>query len=106
MENQPKTKEFDKTALLNYNYAYAKTHKLSYCYPSHIQYFLFAHPEGTGEHVSEAYRIEGELPQIDGVLDDAVWQQAEPRSGFIQLEPDRGTLATDDTEFPYCLRCA
>jgi len=61
--------------------------------------FLFAHPEGTGEHVVNAYRIGGEPPQIDGVLDDAVWQQAEPRSGFIQLEPDRGTLATDDTEF-------
>ena len=61
--------------------------------------FLFAHPEGTGKHVIEAYRIEGEPPEIDGVLDDAVWQRAEPRSGFIQLEPARGTLATDDTEF-------
>ena len=60
---------------------------------------LFAHPEGTGKHVVEAYRIEGEPPQIDGVLDDAVWQQAAPRSGFIQLEPTRGTPATDDTEF-------
>lgn len=28
--------------------------------------FLFAHPEGTGKHVVEAYRIEGEPPQIDG----------------------------------------
>ena len=61
--------------------------------------YLFAHPEGIGEHVIEAYRIEGEPPEIDGMLDDAVWQQAEPRSGFIQLEPARGTLATDDTEF-------
>ena len=61
--------------------------------------FLFAHPEGTGEHVIQAYRIEGEPPQIDGVLDDAVWQQAAPRSGFIQLEPTRGAPATDDTEF-------
>ena len=33
------------------------------------------------------------------MLDDAVWQQAEPRSGFIQLEPSRGNPATDDTEF-------
>ena len=60
---------------------------------------LLAHPEGIGEHVIEAYRIEGEPPEIDGVLDDAVWQQAEPQSGFVQLEPARGTLATDDTEF-------
>ena len=61
--------------------------------------FLFAHPEGTGKHVVEAYRIEGEPPQIDGVLDDTAWQQAAPRSDFIQLEPARGVPATDDTEF-------
>ncbi len=64
-------------------------------YPLH----LFAHPEGMGQHVVEAHRIVGEPPKIDGILDDAVWQQAEPRSGFIQLEPARGSLATDDTEF-------
>ena len=51
---------------------------------------LFAHPEGTGQHVVEAYRIEGEPPQIDGVLDDTVWERAASRSGFIQLEPARG----------------
>ena len=60
---------------------------------------LFAHPEGAGEHIVEAYRIEGEPPQIDGLLDDAVWHQAQPRDGFIQLEPARGAPATDDTEF-------
>ena len=60
---------------------------------------LFAHPEGLGEHVIEAHRIVDEPPQIDGILDDAVWQHAEPRSGFIQLEPARGSAATDDTEF-------
>ena len=43
---------------------------------------LFAHPEGTGGHVVEAYRIEGEPPQIDGVLDDTVWERAASRSGF------------------------
>ena len=68
---------------------------LSILYPT----LLFAHPEGTGKHVIEAYRIEGEPPQIDGVLDDPIWQRAEPRSGFIQLEPARGARATDDTEF-------
>ena len=60
---------------------------------------LFAHPEGTGKHVIEAYRIEGEPPEIDGVLDDPIWQQAEPQSRFLQLEPARGAPATDDTEF-------
>ena len=60
---------------------------------------LLAHPEGTGDHVVAAHRIVGEPPQIDGILDDAAWQKAEPRSGFIQLEPARGNPATDDTEF-------
>ena len=60
---------------------------------------LFAHQEGIGEHVVEAYRIEGTPPHIDGKLDDAVWQHATPVSGFIQLEPARGEPATDDTEF-------
>ena len=60
---------------------------------------LFAHPEGAGEHTIEAYRIEGKPPLIDGLLDDLVWQQAQPRDGFIQLEPTRGAPATDDTEF-------
>ena len=68
---------------------------LSISYPI----LLFAHPEGTGEHIIEAYRIEGEPPHIDGLLTDAVWHQAQPRSGFVQLEPTRGTPATDDTEF-------
>ena len=60
---------------------------------------LYAHPEGVGEHVVEAYRIEDEPPIIDGLLDDPVWQHAQPRSGFVQLEPTRGAPATDDTEF-------
>ena len=58
---------------------------------------LLAHPEGAGEHIVEAYRIEGEPPQIDGLLDDAVWHQAQPRDGFIQLEPARGDPAVSYT---------
>ncbi len=58
----------------------------------------FAHQEGSGEHVIEAYRIESTPPHIDGKLDDIVWQHAKPISGFVQLEPSRGQPATDDTE--------
>jgi hypothetical protein len=59
---------------------------------------LFAHREGLGDHVLEAYRIdEGVPPHIDGKLDDVAWQHAKPISGFIQLVPERGTPATDDT---------
>lgn len=68
---------------------------LSISYPI----LIFAHPEGVSEYIVEAYRIEGEPPYIDGLLNDAVWQEAQPRSDFIQLEPTRGAPATDDTEF-------
>ncbi len=68
---------------------------LSLLYPM----LLFAHQEGTGEHVVSAYRIAEEPPHIDGKLDDTVWQHAEPVRGFVQLEPARGEAATDDTEF-------
>src|SRR6185369_8084709 len=34
---------------------------------------------------------------VDGVLDDAAWQQAEPATHFTQREPATGQPATDDT---------
>ena len=37
-------------------------------------------------------------PKIDGVLDDAVWGQTTPVTGFIQSEPDEGQTATQRTE--------
>ena len=62
---------------------------------------VWAHPEeGLGEHVVEACRLDGiPPPKIDGQLDDEAWQCAKPVNGFIQLVPDRGQPATDDTEF-------
>ena len=38
-------------------------------------------------------------PKIDGRLDDAVWQRASFVNKFIQLTPNRGQPATDDTAF-------
>ncbi len=35
-------------------------------------------------------------PKIDGVLDDAVWKDAEEATDFIQFRPDMGTKATED----------
>ena len=35
---------------------------------------------------------------VDGVLDDEVWKQATPVSGFVQSEPKEGKAATEDTE--------
>lgn len=34
---------------------------------------------------------------LDGILDDAAWQEAEPISGFVQSEPDEGKPATERT---------
>jgi len=36
-------------------------------------------------------------PVIDGRLDDRVWSEAPPLSGFLQRDPDEGMPATDDT---------
>lgn len=62
---------------------------------------LCAHEPGSAKYVVEAYRLEPGVPppKIDGKLDDPAWQKAKPVSGFIQLVPDRGEPATDDTAF-------
>ena len=39
-----------------------------------------------------------EAPRLDGHLDDAVWQQVEPATAFIQRDPDEGQPATERTE--------
>ena len=37
-------------------------------------------------------------PQIDGVLDDSVWETATHITDFIQIAPDEGAPASEDTE--------
>jgi hypothetical protein len=41
---------------------------------------------------------EGTPPKIDGRVDDAVWQNVEPHSGFIQQDPIEGDPASEKTE--------
>ena len=36
-------------------------------------------------------------PRIDGTLDDSCWRLAVPTSGFIQMDPDEGKPATEQT---------
>lgn len=36
-----------------------------------------------------------EAPKIDGVLDDAVWQNAEEATGFVQFRPEMGVALED-----------
>src|SRR5207245_1865309 len=37
-------------------------------------------------------------PKIDGILDEAIWQQATPLANFVQAEPFEGQPATELTE--------
>ncbi len=37
--------------------------------------------------------------ELDGVLDEAIYERVNPASGFIQIEPDPGAPARDQTEF-------
>ncbi|MFC1477171.1 DUF5916 domain-containing protein [candidate division KSB1 bacterium] len=46
----------------------------------------------------EAARITGR-PEIDGRLDDAIWQTAVFTGGFLQREPEEGAPSTEKTEF-------
>ncbi|HEX2188986.1 MAG TPA: DUF5916 domain-containing protein [Longimicrobiaceae bacterium] len=45
-----------------------------------------------------AVRITGEVPVLDGRLDDPAWQAAQPIADFLQKQPDEGAAPTDSTE--------
>jgi hypothetical protein len=47
--------------------------------------------------ISLASRI-AEAPAIDGALDERVWQEAVPLTGFVQAEPFEGSPASEHTE--------
>jgi hypothetical protein len=47
--------------------------------------------------VAVAYRIAKENIKIDGRMNEAVWKNAPPISGFVQYEPDEGRPATEST---------
>lgn len=42
-------------------------------------------------------------PVIDGVVDDVVWNSAQPFSNFIQQEPSEGEPASERTEIRFLL---
>jgi hypothetical protein len=63
-------------------------------------YFLMAVSEvfpQTGRKQAQAMRTDSP-PEINGLLDDAAWQKAEPATNFIQYEPYNGRAATLKTE--------
>jgi hypothetical protein len=47
---------------------------------------------------SSASRITEGAPSIDGALDERVWQEAIPLTGFVQAEPFEGSPASEHTE--------
>ena len=55
------------------------------------------HAHQAPDRALDAVRIEGTRPQIDGVLDDSVWQQAPIFTGFVQREPEEGQPASEKT---------
>ena len=53
----------------------------------------------TGEGRREVLAVPADGPiRLDGALDEAVWQRAEPATGFAQSEPREGQPATEATE--------
>jgi len=47
--------------------------------------------------------VNGDRPAIDGRVDDGVWSDVEPFSGFVQQEPSDGEPATERTEIRFLL---
>jgi len=46
---------------------------------------------------------DGEGPEIDGRVEDAVWSRAQPHTTFIQQEPNEGQPATERTEVKFLI---
>ena len=53
--------------------------------------------EGNGTTTVRAVRIDAPL-RIDGALDEDLYQRVAPMTGFIQIEPDDGAVASERTE--------
>ena len=50
------------------------------------------------KRVYQITRITGASPVVDGVLDEACWQQGTWDGGFLQREPEEGAVPADETE--------
>ncbi|HSH75338.1 MAG TPA: DUF5916 domain-containing protein [Longimicrobiales bacterium] len=58
-----------------------------------------ARPLPEGRRTMTAVRLRpDERIELDGILDEAVWQRAEPATDFIQQDPDFGGTPTERTE--------
>ena len=63
---------------------------------------LWVQPASALQESRQLYRVAAvrvaEGPELDGALDDAVWQQASVIDEFLQQEPEEGAPATERTE--------
>ena len=63
---------------------------------------LWVQPASALQESRQLYKVPAvrvdEGPVLDGVLDDAVWQQASVIDEFVQQEPEEGAPATERTE--------
>jgi hypothetical protein len=58
-----------------------------------------AESPSTARRTMVAARLaDGERIVVDGRLDEAIWQRAEPAADFVQIDPNNGTPATEPTE--------
>ena len=55
-------------------------------------------PASAQTHTVRAHSLGDASIDLDGVLDEPVWSQADPVSGFTQLRPTSGAPVTEDTE--------
>ena len=55
-------------------------------------------PAANARRATAAARLAGEAPKLDGVLDDAAWQQAQPAAEYVQRTPNPGSPSTLRTE--------
>src|SRR5690348_6728376 len=53
--------------------------------------------DGNGATTVRAVRIETPL-KIDGALDEELYRRVAPMTGFIQIEPDDGAVASERTD--------
>jgi Domain of unknown function (DUF5916)/Carbohydrate family 9 binding domain-like len=66
--------------------------------------FVLAVPDGEAQSINGsrkqilAHNANGSAPNIDGRLDDAIWQTATFTSDFLQKEPSEGAQPSDRTE--------
>jgi hypothetical protein len=62
-------------------------------------FYSFSNAQTYEKRICQAQKISGQIPEIDGKLDDQVWKEAQWYNKFTQHEPSEGKEPTYQTEF-------